>query len=114
MIRSRREHTARRASRTSTAATAADHGRQRFMLGSPFRATRTCSRGECRTPGELMMRRTTTQRLGGTLLVVTAALASACAREAPMTAVATAANRGSLAVDDVSDGNRLPDLTACP
>jgi hypothetical protein len=42
-----------------------------------------------------------------------AALASACSNEAPV-APAGAATRGVAVLADVSDGNRLPDLTACP
>jgi hypothetical protein len=48
---------------------------------------------------------------GHSLLVVTAAFASACANESP---VAATSARVSAGVADVSDGNRLPDLTACP
>ena len=59
------------------------------------------------------MRKTTTRWMGRSLLVVAAAVASACAKEAPITSVG-AANRGAVAVADVSNGNRLPDLTACP
>ena len=48
---------------------------------------------------------------GRSLLVITAALSSACANDASVTA---ASARGALPVADVSDGNGLPDLTACP
>src|SRR5579872_545544 len=61
-----------------------------------------------------MMRKTTTRWFGRSLLVAVAALASACAKEAPITSVGAAARQGAVAVADVSDGNRLPDLTACP
>jgi FtsP/CotA-like multicopper oxidase with cupredoxin domain len=54
---------------------------------------------------------TASRWFGHSLLVITAALASACANDAAV----TAPSRQSLtAVADVSDGNRLPDLTACP
>jgi FtsP/CotA-like multicopper oxidase with cupredoxin domain len=56
------------------------------------------------------MRKSATRWLGRSLVVVTAVLSSACANDASVTA-ATA--RGVLPVADVSDGNRLPDLTAC-
>src|SRR5437764_957919 len=48
---------------------------------------------------------------GHSLLVVTAAFASACANDSPVAATSAPV---STAVADVSDGNRLPDLTACP
>jgi hypothetical protein len=48
---------------------------------------------------------------GHSLLAVTAAFASACANDSPV--AATSAQRLAR-VADVSDGNRLPDLTACP
>jgi hypothetical protein len=57
---------------------------------------------------------TTSRWLGRSLLVVTTALASACANEAPITSLGAAGTRKAIAVADVSDGNRLPDLTACP
>jgi len=60
------------------------------------------------------MMNTTSRWLGRSLLVVTAALASACANEAPVTSLGAAGTRKGIAVADVSDGNRLPDLTACP
>jgi len=60
------------------------------------------------------MMNTTSRWLGRSLLVVTAALASACANEAPITSLGAAGTRKGIAVADVSDGNRLPDLTACP
>ena len=47
---------------------------------------------------------------GRSLVVTTLALASACATDAP---VATKMGRGVTAAD-ITDGNRLPDLTACP
>jgi hypothetical protein len=42
-----------------------------------------------------------------------AALASACANDTPVSPAGAAA-RGVAALGDVSDGNRLPDLSACP
>jgi len=60
------------------------------------------------------MMNTTSRWLGRSLLVVTAALASACANEAPITSLGAAGTRKAVAVADISDGNRLPDLTACP
>ena len=44
------------------------------------------------------------------LVVTTLSLASACASDAP---VATTMSRG-VGAADIADGNRLPDLTACP
>ena len=48
-------------------------------------------------------------------MIVSAVVAGACAHEAP---VAPAANatiaRGGAPLADITDGNRLPDLTACP
>lgn len=49
---------------------------------------------------------------GSSLVVVMAALASACANDTPVSPVAAA--RGVATLGDVSDGNRLPDLSACP
>jgi len=51
---------------------------------------------------------------GRSLIVVAASLASACATDAPLNPVAAAKNRGVTAVADLTAGNRLPDLTACP
>jgi len=48
---------------------------------------------------------------GRSLMVVTVALASACATDAP---VATTMGQGATDLADISDGNRLPDLSACP
>jgi hypothetical protein len=50
---------------------------------------------------------------GSALVVATAVLASACSNDAPVTPVAPATSRVT-AVADVTDGNRFPDLTACP
>ena len=61
------------------------------------------------------MEKTTLSWFGRSLVIVGAALASACAKDAPVAPVgATTKTRGITAVADVSDGNRLPDLTACP
>lgn len=57
------------------------------------------------------MENTAYRWFGRSLVVVTVALASACATDAP---VATRVSRGATAVADITDGNRLPDLTACP
>jgi FtsP/CotA-like multicopper oxidase with cupredoxin domain len=57
------------------------------------------------------MRKTAVQWIGRSLVIITAALSSACANDASVTATTA---RGVLPVADVSDGNRLPDLTACP
>jgi uncharacterized protein DUF3455 len=51
---------------------------------------------------------------GRSLLVAAATLASACANEAPVTPVTGGMRGGVATIADVSDGNRLPDLTACP
>lgn len=48
---------------------------------------------------------------GRSLGVVAVALASACATDTPMT---TPIGKGASAVTDLADGNRLPDLSACP
>jgi hypothetical protein len=51
---------------------------------------------------------------GGSSLVIAAALASACADNAPVAPVdAVSSARRVAAVTDVSNGNRLPDLTGC-
>lgn len=61
------------------------------------------------------MTKTTLRWFGSSLVVITAALASACANDAPVTTVGAATTaRGVSALSDVSDGNRLPDLSACP
>ena len=61
------------------------------------------------------MRKTVVRWVGRSSFVVTAALASACAGDAPLAPHgATASARGIAAVADITDGNRLPDLTACP
>ena len=57
------------------------------------------------------MENTAYRWFGRSLAVVTVALASACATDAP---VATRIGGGAPAVADITDGNRLPDLTACP
>jgi len=61
------------------------------------------------------MTKTTLRWLASSLVVFTAALASACASDAPVTAVGgTPTARGVAALGDVSDGNRFPDLSPCP
>lgn len=57
------------------------------------------------------MENTAYRWFGRSLVAVTVALASACASDAP---VATRMSQGATAVADITDGNRLPDLTACP
>ena len=54
---------------------------------------------------------TASRWFGHSLLVITALFASACAKDA--TGIGSS-GRNPTAVADVSDGNRLPDLTACP
>jgi len=60
------------------------------------------------------MTKTTLRWLGSSLVVLTAVLASACANDASLTAVGKTPARSAAALGDVSDGNRLPDLSACP
>src|SRR5438067_8580656 len=61
------------------------------------------------------MKKTAFRWFGRSLVIVTAALASACSNEAPVTpVVAATTSSGMAALGDVSDGNRLPDLSACP
>jgi len=57
------------------------------------------------------MEKTAYRWFGRSLIVVTVALASACANDA---SVATTMGPGVKRVADISDGNGLPDLTACP
>ena len=60
------------------------------------------------------MKKTAFSSFGRPLVVVTAALASACAGGAPVTPPdATTSPRSVAAVAGVSDGNRRPDLTGC-
>lgn len=60
------------------------------------------------------MRKMTLSWFGHSLVVITAALASACS-DSPVTAAhGPIAGRSVVANGDISDGNRLPDLTACP
>lgn len=59
------------------------------------------------------MRKVTSRWFSGSLLVVAAALASACANDRSVTSLAGMSARGG-PVADITDGNRLPDLTACP
>ena len=58
------------------------------------------------------MKTSTARWFGRSLLVVAAALASACAENAPVAPVGVASARRVAAGTDVSDGNRLPDLPA--
>lgn len=51
---------------------------------------------------------------GRSLLVAAATFASACSNESPVAPVSGVLKGGVATVADVSDGNRLPDLTACP
>lgn len=57
------------------------------------------------------MENTTYRWFGRLLVVMTAVVASACANDVP---VATPMGPGKTPVADIGDGNRLPDLTACP
>ncbi|HKW49205.1 MAG TPA: DUF3455 domain-containing protein [Gemmatimonadaceae bacterium] len=59
------------------------------------------------------MTKTLVRGIGSALFVAAAALASACAKDAPVAPVG-AATRAATTLRDVSDGNRLPDLSACP
>ena len=58
------------------------------------------------------MTSTVSRWLGSALVVVMAALATACANDTPVSPVAAA--RGVATLGVVTDGNRLPDLSACP
>ena len=60
------------------------------------------------------MTKTTWRWLGRSLVIVTMAVAGACSNEAPVAPLGAAAKQGASALRDVSNGNRLPDLTACP
>ena len=59
------------------------------------------------------MKRTLVRWIGSSFFVAAAALASACAKDAPVTPV-SAVLPGVTVLADVSDGNRFPDLSACP
>ncbi len=60
------------------------------------------------------MKTSTARWFGRSLLVVAAALASACAENAPVAPAGATSARRVAAGTDVSDGNRLPDLpTGC-
>lgn len=54
---------------------------------------------------------TVSRWFGHSIVLISAALASACANDA---SVSAPSRQTAAAVRDVSDGNRLPDLTACP
>jgi hypothetical protein len=61
------------------------------------------------------MRKSALHWLGHSFVIVVAALASACAADAPVNPVGVAKTApGGTDVRDVSAGNRLPDLAACP
>lgn len=61
------------------------------------------------------MRKTILRWFARSLVVATAALASACATDTPVTAVtAVTRARATAPLGDVTDGNRLPDLSSCP
>lgn len=60
------------------------------------------------------MTRTTWQLVGRSLVIATAVLSSACASETPVTPPGASATRTTAKLGDISDGNRLPDLSACP
>lgn len=57
------------------------------------------------------MEKTVYRWFGRSLVVMMTVVASACANDA---SVATPMGPGKTAAADISDGNRLPDLTACP
>ena len=57
------------------------------------------------------MENNTYRWFGRSLVVATVALASACATDAP---VGTRMGGGTPAIADISNGDRLPDLSACP
>ena len=59
------------------------------------------------------MKRTFVRWIGSSMFVGLAALATACSNEAPI-APHGASQRGVAALADITDGNRLPDLSACP
>jgi hypothetical protein len=56
------------------------------------------------------MKATGLRWFGHSAVIATLALAGACAADAPLTSIGT---KSAAAVADVSDGNRLPDLTGC-
>src|SRR5215212_7881118 len=70
--------------------------------------TRIDNAGNC-TRGE-EMKTTGLQWFGHSAVIATLALAGACAADAPLTSIGT---KSIAAVADVTDGNRLPDLTGC-
>lgn len=57
------------------------------------------------------MEKTAYRWFGRSLVVMAVVVASACAND---TSVATTMGPGKTAVADITDGNRFPDLTACP
>lgn len=61
------------------------------------------------------MEKTAMRWFARSLIMGAVVVASACANEAPVTPVGNGTiARGVSAVADITDGNRLPDLTACP
>ena len=61
------------------------------------------------------MRKSALHWLGHSLVIVVAALASACATDASVNPIDVATTaRGTTGIRDESAGNRLPDLSACP
>ncbi len=61
------------------------------------------------------MQKTLSRWFGRSLVFATVVIVGACTTEAPVTPVGVATTaRGLVAFRDVSSGNRLPDLTACP
>lgn len=60
------------------------------------------------------MKKTAFQWYGRSVLAVMAVFAGACAGDTPVAPRAIATTQGVTALGDVTDGNRLPDLTACP
>ena len=61
------------------------------------------------------MRKSSPHWLGRSFIIAATAITSACATEAPVSPLASARTaRAAAATADVTSGNRLPDLTACP
>ena len=59
------------------------------------------------------MRKTTIRWFGGSWLIISAAFSAACAGDAPLAPAGATGSARPVAVADVTDGNRLPDLTGC-
>jgi uncharacterized protein DUF3455 len=62
---------------------------------------------------EMEMKKSTFLWVGRSWVVIAAALSSACSDNAPTAATAATAIAPGVAAADLSDGNRLPDLTGC-